>query len=73
MHGARTADYEISEVRIEQWVLAALRMQQGLSLTSRRRRPARRPSCVACTSRTRSSLWLMLGVSLLGFCLLGLA
>jgi hypothetical protein len=70
MHAARTAGYEINEVRIEQWMLAALKLQQGLSLTARRRRPARRPSCAASTSRTRGSLWLMLGICVLGFCLL---
>lgn len=70
MHAARTAGYEINEVRIEQWMLAALRMQQGLNLTSRRRRPERRPTRAASPSRTRGSLWLMLVISVLGFCLL---
>lgn len=63
--------YEISEVRIEDWVLAALRMQQGLALTSRRPRRMRRQ---AAPSRrrppTRGSLWVMLAASCLGLCLL---
>jgi hypothetical protein len=62
--------YEISEVRIEQWVLAALTMQRGMSLTTGRRRPVRGPVRSYPPTRSRRSLWLMLGISCLGLCLL---
>jgi len=62
--------YEVSEVRIEQWLLATLTMQRGVSLTSRRRRRVRRSGRSVAPVRSRSSLWLMLGVSCLGLCLL---
>ena len=60
--------FEISEVRIEQWLLAALRLQRGLSLKPRR--PRRHALPAARPSKTRGSLWLMLGASCLGLCLL---
>ena len=64
-----TDGYLISEVRIEQWVLAALQMQRGLSLRPRRR--ARRKARPAARSaQSRSSLWLMLGACCLGLVLL---
>lgn len=71
MQMARAVEvYEISEVRIEDWVLATLRMQQGLALTAQRpRRIAPRPRA-GLRPKTRASLWLMLGASCLGLCLL---
>jgi hypothetical protein len=70
MDAAQAADgYLISEVRIEQWVLAALQMQHGLSLRPRRR--SRRKARPAARSMpTRGSLWLMLGACCLGLVLL---
>lgn len=62
--------YEVSEVRIEQWLLAALAMQRGMSLTTRRRRRARAPVRSTAPTRSRRSLWLMLGISCLGLALL---
>ncbi len=67
-------DYEVSEVRIEQWLLAALQMQRGLGLAGRnghRARASKRttPRLVA-GARIRGSLWVMLAASIVGLCVL---
>ncbi len=64
------AGYELCEVRVEDWILAALRMQHVLSLKPRRRR-LRRPVRPAARPRSaRGSLWVMLAACCVGYCLL---
>ncbi|MGE5338654.1 MAG: hypothetical protein ACM3PU_12555 [Gemmatimonadota bacterium] len=68
------AGYELSEVRIEQWLLAALQMQRGLGLAEGRRRGARSPNksrrTAAAGAGARGSLWVMLALSVFGLCVL---
>jgi hypothetical protein len=63
------ASMQIVEGRAEDWVAAAQRWGQGAAMTStaRRRDSKTRP---APAVRTRKSLWAMLGVCCVGFCLL---
>ncbi len=69
MDAVQADDYLVNEVRIEQWVLAALQMQHGMSLRPRRRARIKAPPA-ARSAPARGSLWLMLGACCLGLVLL---
>jgi hypothetical protein len=63
------ASMQIAEGRAEDWVAAAQRRHQSAAMTSTARRRDSK-LCPTPAVRTRKSLWAMLGVCCVGFCLL---
>lgn len=62
--------FEVNEVAIEQWLLAAIRSQHAGMLLAQRGYRRRATARVEAPSKTRSSLWLLLAISCLGMFLL---